>query len=459
MNLKGFNTYTLANHPQGDVVKRVLLAALRAVDPAIAVAQHLTREGDLLIVNGRTYDLRLFKRVWLVAAGKAGAPMAHAAARILGGFLSGGVVIVKNYQDGDENSSEPIPARVILYEAGHPVPDQRGVDATQQISQLLKSAGAQDMVICLISGGGSALLTSPFEGITLEDMRSLTKQLLASGASIDEINTLRKHLDSVKGGGLARLAAPAQVLTLILSDVVGDPLDVIASGPTVPDSSTFADALAILRRYGLVEKSPAAIVAHLEKGAQGDLPETPKPGDPLFTNITHLIVGSNILAAEAAIAEAKVRGFNTMLLTTFLQGEARQAGRMIAAIARQIAANQLPVTRPACIVVGGETTVTLQGDGLGGRNLELALGAVRDMAGLQDVMLISLATDGDDGPTGAAGAVVNGETLARAKALDLSAEDYLARNDSYHFFEPLDDLLVPGQTQTNVNDLAFLFAF
>ena len=459
MNLQGLRTKTLENHPSSREVQRIIAAALKAVDPATAVACHLERNGDLLLADGHTYNLSSYRRVWLVGAGKAGAPMARAAARILGRFLSGGIVVVKESKDDANRLSEPIPARIVLHEAGHPLPDKRGEAAARQILNLLKQAGSQDLVICLISGGGSALMTAPVAGISLDDLQQLTQQLLDCGASIDEINILRKHLDMVKGGGLARQASRAHLLTLILSDVVGDPLDVIASGPTVADTSTFMDAVEVLSRYRLQDRVPPAVMEYLQKGLRGQAPETPKPGDSVFERVHNLIIGSNILAAQAAITEAHSLGFNTLLLTTYLQGEARLAGRFLAAIARQMAASGQPLPRPACIVVGGETTVTIQGEGLGGRNQEAALGAVREMAGLQEVLLVTLATDGDDGPTAAAGAMVSGETLARALALGLKPEDYLARNDSFHFFEPLGDLLLIGQTHTNVNDLAFLFAF
>ncbi|MBU0512973.1 MAG: DUF4147 domain-containing protein [Chloroflexi bacterium] len=379
---------------------------------------------------------------------------------------------------------------ISIFPASHPVPDERSVAGAQKIIDLLSTTTANDLVICLISGGGSALLTSPVAGISLTDLQSLTSALLACGATINEINTLRKHLSRVKGGQLARWIAPARSATLILSDVVGDPLDVVASGPTVPDSSTYADALAVVDKYNLGAQIPPAIMTHLQSGANGNIPETPKPGDPVFKRAENSIIGNNLQAAQAAIEQAKAEGFNTLLLTTSLQGEARAAGRMLAAVARQIAATGDPIPRPACIVAGGETTVTLslphpqplsQGErgvflplplgapfgddkgrgegGLGGRNQELALAAVSELAGLPDVMLIALATDGDDGPTDAAGAVVTGETLARARELGLDPAEFLARNDSYHFFEPLGDLLKPGPTQTNVCDLTFIFAF
>jgi glycerate 2-kinase len=290
-------------------------------------------------------------------------------------------------------------------------------------------------------------------------MQDLTAALLASGADIYEINTLRKHLERLKGGQLARLAAPAQMATLILSDVVGDPLDMIASGPTVPDTSTFQQAYDALVRYDLLGSVPETITRHLQRGIAREVPENPKPGDSLFEQVHNLVVGSNLLAAQAAVESARREGFNAMLLTTYLQGEARQAGRLLAAIARQMAATGQPLDRPACIVIGGETTVTLQGDGLGGRNQEMALGAVADMAGLENAALVCLATDGGDGPTDAAGAVVTGQTLVRARRRALDSQAFLTRNDAYHFFEPLGDLLVTGPTMTNVNDLAFIFVF
>ena len=282
----------------------------------------------------------------------------------------------------------------------------------------------------------------------------MTSDLLAIGASINEINTIRKHLSQVKGGILARLAAPAPLATLILSDVVGDPLDVIASGPTVPDPTTFEDAHEILQRYQIASPNITTVL----QNRKSDIGETPKPGDSIFEDVHNMIIGSNRHAAQAAIKRAQEVGFNTLLLTTYLQGEARQAGRFIGAIARQIAQSDYPIPKPACIIVGGETTVSLQGDGLGGRNTELALSAVEDISGLNNIALVTLATDGGDGPTDAAGAVVTGETLSRAAQIGLKPAEFLARNDSYHFFDALGDLLKTGPTMTNVNDLAFLFA-
>ncbi len=458
-------TESLRVAPWGATVARVLAVALRAVEPGAAVRRFVRREGDSLLVDGRPYDLRRFERVLLVGAGKAGAPMARAAADLLGPDLAAGIVVVKEgYQDPEASGEEASLLKtqhpqLSTFEAGHPMPDARGVAGARRIAELLEGATERDLVLVLISGGGSALLTLPAPGVGLGDIQLLTEQLLGCGASINEINALRKHLDLVKGGGLARLAHPASVVTLVLSDVVGSPLDVIASGPTVPDRSSFAEARAVLERYGLADRAPAPVLERLRRGLDGGLPENPGPDDPAFARVTNLLVGSNPLAAEAALAAAREAGLETLLLTTFLQGEAREAGRLLAAVAREIVASGRPLRRPACLVAGGETTVTLRGDGRGGRNQELALAAVADLAGLADVALVALATDGGDGPTDAAGAVATGATLERARVQGLDPAAHLARNDAYPFFAALGDLLLPGPTQTNVNDLAFVFVW
>ena len=451
-----FMTHTLKTLSRGDEVCQVLEAALQAADPAAAVSRFLSREGNQLTAGDRTYDLADIRRVFLIGAGKAGAPMAQAAANILDDRLTGGAVIVK---DGYGLVEVNFPASLKIIEAGHPLPDERGAAATRKILSLLSQADERDLVVCLLSGGASALLTVPATGITLTDLQQTISFLLRSGADIGEINTVRKHLDMIKGGGLARVAAPARVISFILSDVVGDPLDIIASGPTTPDPTTFDEALAVLHKYRLLEQLPPAILLHLQRGAAGAVAETLKPGDPLLSRVQNLLVGSNGMAAQAAADAATAAGFNTRVLTTTLQGEARLIGRLLAAAARDLAGGQSVLQRPACLIAGGETTVTIRGGGIGGRNQELALAAVEAMSGLPDTLLVALATDGGDGPTDAAGAVVSGETLARARALGLSPEEHLARNDAYRFFDGLGDLLKPGPTRTNVNDLVLLFAF
>lgn len=451
-------TTTLRAAPWGASVTRILAAALDAVEPAAAVQRHLRREKMLLILPEHSYDLQHYERVFVVGAGKAGAPMARAAATLLGSELTAGIVIVKDSNEAQTDAGQDCGARLTCYPARHPLPDERGVAATQRIADLLADTTARDLVLVLISGGGSALLTLPAPGVSLADMEALTSALLNCGASINEINCLRKHLDLVKGGGLARLAEPATVITLILSDVVGSPLDVIASGPTVPDSTSFADAYRVLERYDLVHTIPPAVVERLQAGMRGKIADTPDVDDPIFARVQNVLVGNNPQAATAALLAARNEGFNPLLLTTFAQGEARIVGRLLAAIGREVAATNQPVHRPACIILGGETTVTLRGQGTGGRNQELALAAVRDLAGVPDVALITLATDGGDGPTDAAGAVVTGETLARSYNLGLDPDAALANNDAYPFFAALGDLLRPGPTETNVNDLAFIFA-
>jgi glycerate 2-kinase len=445
-------THSLRTCPRGQGVARVLAAALAAVEPGAAVRRYLMREGDALRVGEHHFDLSRYDRVLVLAVGKAAVPMAEAAAGVLGERQSTGLVVTKS-----TSTFSLQPSAFSLLEAGHPIPNEQSVSAGRRAAELLQGAGERDLVLLLLSGGGSALLTLPVPGVTLGDMQALTRALLGSGASINEINTLRKHLDMVKGGGLARMAHPAALAALVVSDVVGNPLDVIASGPAVADSTTFGDAWAILERYRLAEQAPAPIVAHLRRGLAGEIADTPKAGDVALAGVRHVLVGSNMLAAAAALDAARAEGFAPLLLTTYLQGEAREAGRMLAAIAREIDASGNPLPRPACIIAGGETTVTLRGDGRGGRNQEMALAAVNDLAGLRDTILVALATDGDDGPTDAAGAVATGETLARAREHGLDPLAALARNDAYPFFAALGDLLKPGMTGTNVNDLAFVF--
>lgn len=443
-------THSLRNARSGQQLTQIMAAALAAVEPRAAVHRFVQRDGDTLRIGERAYDLRTIQRIVVVGAGKAGAPMASAVAEIVGDRISSGLVIVKEgYAGGDTGPIE-------IVEGGHPLPDARGVAAANRIAQMIGEAQQDDLVLALMSGGGSALLTLPVAGVTLDDKIALTEVLLRCGAPINEINTLRKHISQIKGGRLAELAAPANIAALILSDVIGSPLDVIASGPTVPDPTTFADAWQIIERYRIVAQVPQSIVDHLRRGVAGEIAETPKGGAAIFERVHNVVVGSNELAVLAAAAAAREAGYTPLVLTTYLQGEARIVGDVLAAIAREIALHDRPVAKPALIIAGGETTVTLRGDGLGGRNQELALGAVRGLAGLADTILVALATDGGDGPTDAAGAVVTGETLARAEQQNLDPDDFLRRNDAYHFWAALDDLLLPGPTLTNVNDMTFV---
>jgi hydroxypyruvate reductase len=429
----------------------IFLAGVAAVEPRRAVRAHLRLRGGVVEAGGRRLRLAPGGRVWVVGAGKAAAPMAGAVETLFGARVAGGLVVTK-YGHG-----EPL-RTVALREAGHPVPDQAGVEAARDLAALLGGVSAHDLVVCVISGGGSALLPSPVEGIALAEKQEVTRLLLGCGATIGEINAVRKHLSSLKGGGLARRALPARLLTLILSDVVGDPLDVIASGPTVPDPSTYADALAVLARHGLTGQVPPAVRAHLEAGARGQRPETPKPGDPVFARATNLMVGTNALAVAAAARQARRLGYRPLVLSTTVTGETREVAAVHAALARELAASGRPIRRPACLLSGGETTVTLRGKGKGGRNQEFALAASLGITGLRRVAVLSAGTDGNDGPTDAAGAYVDGDTVARAEAAGLDPVAALDGNDAYPLFEALGDLIVTGPTRTNVMDLRLVLA-
>ncbi len=421
-------------------------AGLEAVDPARAVSRAVRREGEELLVGGRAYRLTDYERVFVIGAGKAAAPMAAAMEQILGDLLAEGRVTVKYGHTG------PL-KKVKIQEAGHPIPDQNGIEGADAIRRVAVRAGKRDLLFCLISGGGSALLVSPADGIDLKEKQAATAELLACGASIDEINALRKHLSRLKGGQLARLCSPASVVTLILSDVVGDPLDVIASGPTVPDGSSFGDCLEIVGRYGLSDKLPKSVIARLEQGAAGALPETPKEGDPVFGRVQNEIVGSNLSAVLEASQRAESLGYTPLILSTRIEGETRDVAGVHAAIFREVLATGHPVSPPACILSGGETTVTLKGRGKGGRNQEFALAVALHLQGTDCVHFLSAGTDGTDGPTDAAGAFADGTTVERARALQMEARSYLEENDSYPFFEALGDLLITGPTNTNVMDL------
>lgn len=421
-------------------------AAVRAVDPAEAIRSHLACRGTRLTIGRDEVDLESIGQVVVVGLGKAGAPMAAAVEKILGDRIVRGVVVTKY---GHVQATRTIR----IHEAGHPVPDDAGIAGAQAVLDHVAGLGPKDLVLVLISGGGSALTPAPVDGITLAEKQALTKALLACGADIREMNTLRKHISRIKGGQLARAAAPARVFTLILSDIVGDPLDAIASGPTVPDPRTYADALAILDKYRIRREIPASIRTHLEAGAAGRVPETPKPDDPLFTRVKSVMVASNIHALQAAKAEAQRLGFRAAILSSFVEGETREIARMHAALALEVRASGNPFAPPVCLITGGETTVTLKGKGKGGRNQEFALAAALDIAGLPDVVVLSAGTDGTDGPTDAAGALADGETEARALALGLKPRAALDDNDAYPFFERLGDLVITGPTRTNVMDV------
>jgi hydroxypyruvate reductase len=427
----------------------IFRAALEAADPYQAILRHVRVENEVLIAGKKRYPLRKFRHIYVLGGGKASAQMSRAVEKLLGSRIERGLL---NTKYGHVTKLK----RIELHECGHPVPDEAGVEGAKRIAELAAAAGADDLVICLVSGGASALTPAPVPPITLEEKQATTKLLLASGANIQEINAVRKHISVIKGGQLARLAYPATVLALLLSDVIGDPLDVIGSGPAAPDPSTFADAKAVLDRYSIWSKTPQTIRRRIEAGLRGEVPDTPKPADPIFERTLNLVVGSNRLAVDAAARKAAELGFRPLVLSTFIEGETRDVARMHAAIARQVHATGQPARTPLVLISGGETTVTLKGPGKGGRNQEFVLAAAIDIAGLADTLVLSGGTDGTDGPTDAAGAVADGQTIARAVKQGLSAAAYLADNDSYHFFEKLGDLLITGPTNTNVMDLRLI---
>ncbi len=434
-----------ANSPSSSKLRRdalaIFRAALIAADPVEAIKRYVRVDGNRLTAGKRRYDLDRFENVWVVGAGKAGAAMTAAIERLLGKRISGGVVNVKYGHLAKVK-------RVELNECGHPVPDEAGVRGAQRIAGIASAAGEHDLVICVISGGASALMPAPAAPVTLAEKQATTKLLLASGANIHEINAVRKHISALKGGQLARLCAPATVLSLMLSDVIGDDLDVIGSGPTAPDSSTFEQAVGILEKYDILERVPDAVRERLQAAPA----ETPKAGDPVFNRVQNLVVGSNKLAVDAAADKAGKSGYRPLVLSTLIQGETRDIARMHAAIALEAAASGNPVRPPACIISGGETTVTIRGDGFGGRNQEFVLAAAIDLAGAEKIVVLSGGTDGTDGPTDAAGAIADGATFERGP----DAQDFLDRNDSYHYFERLGDLIKTGPTNTNVMDVRLL---
>lgn len=431
--------------------KAIFSAGIAAADPFQAVSRALRLEQDSLYAGAVSLPLDFGAKVHLIAVGKAAGPMAAAAEVILGDYLGEGLAVSKY------DHLWPL-HKVRLLHAGHPLPDDNGVAATQAVKDLLAKADAGDLILCLLSGGASALLPAPAPGITLAEKLATTELLLGCGASIQEINCVRKHLSALKGGGLARLALPRRVLTLVLSDVVGDPLDVIASGPTVADPTSFAEAMAVIARYQLLRRLPAAVRQRLEQGCAGAIPETPKPGDACFAGQVVQLVGSNSQSLTAAAAAATSLGYTPLVLTSSLTGETRQVAAVHAAIARELAASGQPLPPPACLLSGGETTVTLRGNGRGGRNQEFALAAAHGIAGLDEVVILSAGTDGTDGPTDAAGAIVDGSTLQRARELGFDPKRHLEQNDAYPFFAALGDLLITGPTNTNVMDLQLILA-
>ncbi len=427
----------------------IFQAGLHSVDSLSAVRKHLSLEKEILTVDGKTYPLFDYDKIYVLGTGKAVAAMAQAVEECLSDRITSGFINVKY------GHTRPLKF-ITVHEAGHPVPDDAGLQGSEQIIRLLKSAGERDLIIFLISGGGSALLPSPVPGLTLKDLQKTTQALLEVSANIEEINTIRKHLSRLKGGRLAKLAYPATLIALILSDVIGDRLDSIASGPTAPDESTYFTCQHIINKFNIQKKIPKRILDFFVSGQNDKEKETLKSNDPVFQHVQNVIIGSNIQAMKEAKRRAETLGYNSLILSSSIEGEAKEVAKVFASIAKEIISTKNPLPPPACVISGGETTVTIRGQGTGGRNQEFALAAAIEIEGLDNTVIFSCGTDGTDGPTDAAGAIVDGQTLNRAKQKQMDAEHHLLDNDSYHFFKALDDLIFTGPTFTNVMDLRLI---
>ena len=436
------------------MAKAIFLKGLSAVDPSVILKERVRIDRDRLLIrteggSEKVFDLNDLHKIFLVGTGKASGSMARAIEEILGDRITRGVITTKYGHAVPLHKTE-------IIEAGHPLPDRKGYEGAKKIQRLLKESGQEDLVIFLLSGGGSALLPFPADRIDLKEKQEVTQLLLDCGAGIREINTIRKHISRIKGGWLAKWAYPSAVIGLILSDVVGDQMDVIGSGPTVPDPSTFEEAWEILKKYDLVNEIAPSILRHLQAGKEGKAEETPKPGEVVFERVTNNLIGSNILALLAAGKEATSLGLNTLILSSLVEGETREAARFHTAIAKEVISSGNPVSKPACILSGGETTVTIKGKGLGGRNQEFVLAGALEISGVEKVVLLSGGTDGTDGPTDATGAVADNTTLQRGKSMGLDPKSYLDQNNAYPFFEKLGDLLITGPTHTNVMDMRII---
>ncbi len=420
---------------------------LNTLDSESLVKNKVSIDGLTLLVDQREYNLENYEHIYVIGAGKACAPMAKTIEEILGDRLDDGIVVVKY------GHSLPL-NKIKIVEASHPIPDANGLEGTSEILRLLSNTSEKDLIICLISGGGSALLVQPQKEITLEDIQVTSNALLACGATIDEINAVRKHLSIVKGGHLARASYPSTLITLILSDVIGDPLDTIASGPTVPDESTFEDACKVIEKYSLENRIPKSVYDILKKGQSGETEENPKHGDKVFTNTQNVIIGSNKIALEAAREKATDLGYNTIILSSMVQGESKDAAIFFSSIAKEVCCTGTPLSKPACIIAGGETTVTIKGDGKGGRNQEFALSAAIDIEGYEGIVVLSAGTDGTDGPTDATGAIVDSNTCKTAREkFCMKPDEFLSNNNSYNFFDKTGEHIITGPTLTNVMDI------
>lgn len=428
-----------------EIAERIFRSAIAAVNPELLIQNHIKVKGGILQIAGEILNLDDIENIYLIGAGKATASMASAVEKILGNRITAGHIVVKY--------GYALPLTFIdITEAGHPVPDQNGFTATEKISVIASNAGINDLVICLISGGGSALLADCPEGITQKDLAGLNDILVRCGADINEINIVRKHVSGIKGGRLASIVYPARLISLILSDVPGDSIESIASGPTCPDTSTFLDAIEIIERHKIKDKIPENVKDYLLRGVNGLVPESPKTGDRIFARVSNYLIGTNRTALDEAANESRRIGLNAMLIEDMLTGDVEKAGDLIINEALQIKRDS-SVRKPAVFLFGGETTLKVAGTGFGGRNQHLALYCALRLKDISGITVLAAGTDGSDGPTDAAGAVVDSYTIKKAFKLNIDPDKYLARFDSYNFFKQVGGHIVTGPTMTNVMDI------
>jgi len=439
---------------QGIIVNTIIKSALEAVDPYQSVCRSIQIDQNYLSICEKKYDISNIDRIKLIGMGKAVGAMAAAVIKKIGGLVDGGVLVAKH-----DVSAWNLPESIRIYYGSHPIPSEKSVKAAESLVDFLKNVAKNDLVISLISGGGSALVTKPIAPISIGEMQVLTSLLLESGADIEEINTIRKHLDALKGGGIAEIAGQAQMATLILSDVLGDDISMIASGPTCADETTFTDADRLIRHYELEKKIPQSILGVIDGGIRGEIAETLKPGSRILKSKRNYIIGNLTNAIEKAIKTATDLGLHTQVISTCMVGEAKEVGKFCGTVLKSMKSTDLVISKPGLVIGGGETTVIIKGDGKGGRNQEIAFGAMHEIAGLDNCAVISIATDGEDGPTDAAGAYVTGYTLTRANEMGLQVDDFGENNNTYALFDQTANLIKIGPTGTNVNDLLFLFAF
>jgi len=421
----------------------IIDAGINSILPANVIHQYIKLKGSILTIQDKSFNLSKFKRIFVIGGGKASGLMAKEIERLLGFKITGGLII-------DHLGTAKL-KRIKMRKGGHPVPDADGTKAANEMLSLVSNLNKDDLVLALISGGGSALMSAPADGISLKDLQKANDCLLKSGADIIHMNCVRKHISSLKGGQLTKTAYPATVISIMFSDVIGDDLQVIASGPTVPDDTTFKDALNVVKRYK--QPWPKSVVKYLELGANGKVPDTPNSNSKIFKNTHNFILINAYTALQIMQEKARSLKLNSMIMSSTMEGEAREVGKMFGSIAQELLTHNIPLKRPAAILIGGETTVTIHGKGMGGRNQELVLGALKKLKGLDGVCLISAGSDGRDGPTDADGAVGDGKSYDLAHSLGLNIANYLENNDAYHFFKKTGDLLMTGPTGSNVADI------